>query len=489
MIKNKKVYIILALFIILITALSVKKVMQNDIFFTIATGREILANGYDNMDHLTWHEGLTFYKLRWAFDIIMTLLYNTTGFTGIYILVMIIAVITMLSLFYILIKQKNNVVLAFIATVCSSLIMAGIGTFTARAQIISYLLLLLEVFFIERLLTTNKKRYYIYLFLISVFIVNFHASVWPVTIILVMPFLAEAILNKIIKKKKDIKLVIEDLKIKPLVITLILLLIGSFLSPIGTYTHIYMFKVMGSISSEFILELQPTNLLTSVGMCSMLVVYVIIALATKAKIKVRDLLLFFGLFIMGILAVRNQSFFFIIGMIPLARLVNNFFETYDNEKLLEKLISKLNKNSILALLGIFILIFMLPNIVQRTKEEYVDKTAYPVDATEYILNNLDYQNMRIYDHFNFGSYLEFKGIKTFIDSRCEVYCREFNNVDILEDWYNVVNGEMHYDDLFDKYDIDYAIVYNTERINTYLNKDENYNKLYEDDYFSIYERK
>ena len=328
-----------------------------------------------------------------------------------------------------------------------------------------------------------------YLFLISVFIVNFHASVWPVTIILVMPFLAEAILNKIIKKKKDIKLVIEDLKIKPLVITLILLLIGSFLSPIGTYTHIYMFKVMGSISSEFILELQPTNLLTSVGMCSMLVVYVIIALATKAKIKVRDLLLFFGLFIMAILAVRNQSFFFIIGMIPLTRLVNNFFETYDNEKLLEKLESKLNKNSVITLLGIFILIFMLPNIVQRTKEEYVDKTAYPVDATEYILNNLDYQNMRIYDHFNFGSYLEFKGIKTFIDSRCEVYCREFNNVDILEDWYHVVNGEMHYDDLFDKYDIDYAIVYNTERINTYLNKDENYNKLYEDDYFSIYERK
>ena len=489
MIKNKKVYIILAIFIIFITAVSVRRVMQNDIFFTIATGREMLANGYDNMDHLTWHEGLTFYKLRWAFDIIMTLLYNTTGFTGIYIFVMIIAVITMLSLFYILIKQKNNVVLAFIATVCSSLIMAGIGTFTARAQIISYLLLLLEVFFIERLLTTNKKRYYIYLFLISVFIVNFHASVWPVTIILVMPFLAEAILNKIIKKKKDIKLVIEDLKIKPLVITLILLLIGSFLSPIGTYTHIYMFKVMGSISSEFILELQPTNLLTSVGMCSMLVVYVIIALATKAKIKVRDLLLFFGLFIMAILAVRNQSFFFIIGMIPLTRLVNNFFETYDNEKLLEKLESKLNKNSVITLLGIFILIFMLPNIVQRTKEEYVDKTAYPVDATEYILNNLDYQNMRIYDHFNFGSYLEFKGIKTFIDSRCEVYCREFNNVDILEDWYNVVNGEMHYDDLFDKYDIDYAIVYNTERINTYLNKDENYNKLYEDDYFSIYERK
>lgn len=487
--KNKKVYIILAFFIIIITALSVRRVMQNDIFFTIATGREMLANGYDNMDHLTWHEGLTFYKLRWAFDIVMAILYNITGFTGIYIFVMIIAIITMLSLFYILLKQKNNVVLAFIATVSSSLIMAGIGTFTARAQIISYLILLLEVFFIEKLLTTSKKKYYIYLFLISVFLVNFHASVWPVTIILVMPFLAEAILNKIIKNKKDTKLVIEDLKIKPLVITIIILFVGSFLSPIGTYTHIYMFKVMGTVSSEFILELQPTNLLTSVGMCTMLVVYVVLVLSTKAKIKVRDLLLFFGLFIMAVLAVRNQSFFFIIGMIPLTRIVNNFFETYDNEHLLQKVANKLNKNSVLAILGICILIFIVPAIVQRIGEEYVDKTVYPVDATEYILNNLDYENMRIYNHFNFGSYLEMNGIKAFIDSRSEIFCKEFNNVDILEDWYNVVNGEVHYDDLFDKYNIDYAIVYNTERINTYLKKDENYNKLYEDDYFSIYECK
>ena len=484
--NNRKIYIIFALFIIFITAVSVRRVMQNDIFFTIATGREMLANGYDNMDHLTWHEGLSFYKLRWAFDIIMTLLYNVTGFTGIYIFVIIIAVLTMLSLFYILIKQKNNKVLAFIATICSSLIMAGIGTFTARAQIMSYLFLLLEVFFIERLLLTNKKRYYIYLFLISVLLVNFHASVWPVSIILVMPFLAEAILNKIIKKKKNIKLEIENLNIKPLIITIILLFIGSFLSPIGVYTYIYMFKVMGTISSEFIAELQPTNLLTSLGMCSMLVVYTIIALATKAKIKVRDLLLFFGLFIMAALAVRNQSFFYIIGFIPLTRIVNDFFETYDNEHLLEKLTSKLNKNSLLAILAICILIFMIPAIIQRTMEEYVDKKAYPVDATEYILNNLDYENMRIYDHFNFGSYLEFKGIKTFIDSRCEVYCKEFNNVDILEDWLNVINCTKHYDEIFEKYNIDYAIVYNTEKINTYLSKDENYTKLYEDDYFSIY---
>ena len=49
--------------------MTVTKEMQNDTFFTIATGEHILQEGYDNVDHLTWHENLGFYKLRWAFDV------------------------------------------------------------------------------------------------------------------------------------------------------------------------------------------------------------------------------------------------------------------------------------------------------------------------------------------------------------------------------------------------------------------------------------
>ena len=67
--KNKKLYIVFSMLLIVIILMTVTKEMQNDTFFTIATGEHILQEGYDNVDHLTWHENLGFYKLRWAFDV------------------------------------------------------------------------------------------------------------------------------------------------------------------------------------------------------------------------------------------------------------------------------------------------------------------------------------------------------------------------------------------------------------------------------------
>lgn len=123
-----------------------------------------MQDGYDNVDHLTWHENLGFYKLRWAFDVSIAFIYNIFGFTGIYVFTLIIAGIIVLTLFNILLKQKNNIVISFIATVISTLLMTSSWFFTARGQIISYLGLLLEIYVLERLINTKKKRYYLELF-------------------------------------------------------------------------------------------------------------------------------------------------------------------------------------------------------------------------------------------------------------------------------------------------------------------------------------
>ena len=52
--KNKKLYIVFSMLLIVIILMTVTKEMQNDTFFTIATGEHILQEGYDNVDHLTW---------------------------------------------------------------------------------------------------------------------------------------------------------------------------------------------------------------------------------------------------------------------------------------------------------------------------------------------------------------------------------------------------------------------------------------------------
>ena len=489
--KNKKLYIVFSMLLIVIILMTVTKEMQNDTFFTIATGEHILQEGYDNVDHLTWHENLGFYKLRWAFDVAIAFIYNTFGFAGIYAFVVIIASLTALSLFNILLKQKNNIVLSFIATVISMLLMASNWAFTARGQIISYLLLLLEIYFIEKMISTKQKRYYIIFLVISALIVNFHASVWYMTIILVLPYLAEAIMHKIMKNKnlEKSKIILEPISIKMLIISILCLVLGSFISPIGTYTYTYMFKVIGGISSTFISELQQTDIISSIGMILGLIVIDILMLATKSKMKLSDILLFFGLYFMAILARRNQAFLYLIGTIPVVRLITNFFETYDTENISEKVNDFFSKNWVLGCTTIVIVIGLSSNMVTRIREKYVNEKKYPVGAVNFIKENLDYKNLKIYNSFNYGSYLELSGIPAFVDSRSEIFTEEFNNVTILKDWLETSRGNVNYNYTFEKYKIDYAIVEDKEIINTYISVDKNYEKVFDDETFSIYVKK
>lgn len=418
-------------------------------------------------------------------------IYNTFGFAGIYAFVVIIASLTALSLFNILLKQKNNIVLSFIATVISMLLMTSNWSFTARGQIISYLLLLLEIYFIEKLISTKQKRYYIIFFVMSALIVNFHASVWYMTIILVLPYLAEAIMHKIMKNKnlEKSKIILEPISIKMLIIVILCLVLGSFISPIGIYTYTYMFKVIGGISSTFISELQQTDIISSIGMILGLIVIDILMLATKSKMKLSDILLFFGLYFMAILARRNQAFLYLIGTIPVVRLITNFFETYDTENILEKVNNFFSKNWVLGCTTIVIVIGLSSNMVTRIREKYVNEKKYPVEAVNFIKENLDYKNLKIYNSFNYGSYLELSGIPAFVDSRSEIFTEEFNNVTILKDWLETSRGNVNYNDTFAKYEIDYAIVEDKEIINTYISADENYEKVFDDETFSIYIKK
>ena len=123
------------------------------------------------------------------------------------------------------------------------------------------------------------------------------------------------------------------------------------------------------------------------------------------------------------------------------------------------------------------------------KKELVPEDAYPIQLAEYILENVDTENMRLYNGFNYGSYLEFLGIKTFVDSRSEVFCEEFNpGCTVLKDWYAVAYEE-EYSQIFTKYNITHAITSKQEGLTIQLEEDKNWILIYEDEYWNLYEKK
>ena len=103
--KNKKLYVIFLIFIVILSIGIVEKSMQNDTFFTIAIARDMIdRGGLDGLDHLTQHEGLNFTHSGWIFDLIIYGAYSAFGFFGIYLVTIIVSIIIFIVLFNVFLK-------------------------------------------------------------------------------------------------------------------------------------------------------------------------------------------------------------------------------------------------------------------------------------------------------------------------------------------------------------------------------------------------
>ena len=143
---------------------------------------------------------------------------------------------------------------------------------------------------------------------------------------------------------------------------------------------------------------------------------------------------------------------------------------------------------------------LLSLVMYRGKEDdhFVNESSYPVEASSYILENLDTDNIRLFNEYNYGSYLLYRGIPVFIDSRADLYAPEFNGTkneegkwegrDIFSDYINTSNIGTYYEDKMEQYNITHVIIGKKTKLNMFLSRDDNYKQLYSDDNFVIYER-
>ena len=135
----------------------------------------------------------------------------------------------------------------------------------------------------------------------------------------------------------------------------------------------------------------------------------------------------------------------------------------------------------------------------KIKAPIVNESSYPVEACNYILENIDIENMRIFNEYNYGSYMLYRGIPVFIDSRADLYTPEFNGTknekgkyegrDIFSDYINISNISTYYENKFEQYGITHVLIRKNSKLNMFLSREpDKYIKLYSDDNFVLYER-
>ena len=530
--------ILIGIFCIAITPVT----LQNDTFYTIKIGEHIDQYGVDMKDPFSWHEGLPYTYPHWLYDLITYYIYSAFGMDGIYVCTCILSVILGISLYIVNAKLTKNKVVSFFLTIgVMYLIRSYIA---ARAQLVTFILFVLTVFFIEKFLQTKKVRYAVPLIIIPVLIANLHVAVWPFYFVLFLPFIAEYLIaifaeiviyqkvqtfilklrinlmektkrkeEKILKiktKLKELEDKVDRVKIKReqnlqnpykikltknnavkwLILIAIIASLTGLLTPLGDTPYTYLAKTMEGNTTQNINEHLPMTVSNETEIMCVFVVFLAILMFTKTKIRLCDLFMIAGLCYLMLSSRRQITMFALIGSVILGRLITALMEEYDKEST-EKMLKTASKFIVVLVISVSILIFSYNMAKPKFNDEYIDESSYPVQACDYIIENIDLGKARFYNEYNYGSYMLFRGIPVFIDSRADLYSPEFNGKeDIFMDFINTSSIGQFYEDTFEKYGITHVICYSNSKMNMIIEKtqDSNYKELYKDDNFVVYER-
>ena len=98
-------YFVAVILIIFFVFSIVPKELQNDTFYIVKLGEQIRASGLDRIDHYSWHKNLEYRYPHWLFDVVLSRIYDLFSWAGIYGFTCIMASITIVFIFFRMIKK------------------------------------------------------------------------------------------------------------------------------------------------------------------------------------------------------------------------------------------------------------------------------------------------------------------------------------------------------------------------------------------------
>ena len=528
--------VLIAIFCIAITPVT----LQNDTYYTIKIGEHIQNNGIDMKDQFSWHEDLNYTYPHWLYDLLTYKIYSQFGMMGIYLTTCLLSCILGITLFFVSSKISKNKLISFFVTIGAMYLLKGY--IAARAQLVTFILFILSLYFIEKFLENRKIRYGIGIVLISTLIANLHVAVWPFLFILFLPYIGEYLiavladliiykkvqerllkikikyssnnkeaLEKFQKELDELQAKVSKIKIKRsksiqnpykikitknknvkwLIVIMIICAFTGLLTPLGDTPYTYLAKTMQGNTTKNINEHLPMTIAEQPEVLCTIIIFLAVLTFTKIKIKLSDLFMIGGLAFLMLESRRQLSMFSLIGSVILSKLIVELITCYDKE-LLEKINKKILHPFIIICMIVLVGWQTYDNVKTKYNDKFIDETQYPVKACDYILENIDLSKARFYNEYNYGSYMIYRGIPVFIDSRADLYAPEFSGLkdDIFTDFIDVSSIGTFYEDILEKYNITHVILYSNSKMSMIIDetKDPHYSKIYKDDYFVIYER-
>ena len=294
------------------------------------------------------------------------------------------------------------------------------------------------------------------------------------------------------EKTKQRKVIIKrEENMKWLVIIFIICIFTGLLTPLKDIPYTYMIKSIKGNTMNFISEHQAVDLIHAIPTLVIMLITVALLFSNKIKIRLQDLFMLFGMTILALISYKQFPIFLICTMTIINKLSMQVIPDKIKEKV-TKLIDKILSIKGMIYISLITVAITLWQYKKIAVQNYVDSSEYPVQATKWLKDNykIDKTKMKLFNDFNYGSYLLFNNIPVFIDGRADAYDPVFNGreEDSFLDYMQTSSLQVWYEDTFEKYEITHIITKTNSNFNIFLQRNIRYNKLYDDGTFIIYER-
>ena len=438
---------------------------NEDIWYVMKYGKSILENGFMHIDFLSIHPNLHIVIQQSFSNILFYEIYHFLGSYGFFLLCVIMIALYLFLLYKICMMLSHKNILLSILLSIITVVLLEFSYITPRPQLFTYFHLLLILYIMEDYHFNSSKMIY-FLPVISLLQINLHAALWPSIFLFILPTVAEMILKK-------------DKRVWKILGMMVLMFLVGFINPY-TYENVF-FSIItyDSRINSVITELMPLSLVSpeksvviySIAFYGILAFILLIYMYyKKGKLELRHLFLLGGTTILALTNVRSIAFFLLGSIYPLASYLKDIKWKVRDEFV--------DTKWYFLVIGVFILVLGAFHPNRLTSSVY--------QGGEYLKTHYD-KDIVLYTPFGYGSYVEYLGYHSYMDTRAEVFLKKANHQeDIFIEAMNMEKTCMNYREFIQKYQFDVMMVGKNSCFYYYLKQDHQ-KIVFEDHDYVIFE--
>lgn len=460
---------------------------DNDMWWLLATGREIVENGIPYTNPWSIHEGLNIVVQQWLAAVILYGVYCAFGFMGLKFLVVLqggVLAVVLFGMCRVVSGHRHGsgevfgfaIAIAFISLLAYLSVRPHFYSMTMYALVIT----VLELYRLQ-----HRRRWLILVPILVLVHANLHLSMAPFDLFIIALYLIPDIPALI--RSQGVRCPVAFFRMDhaklPLLIVLLVSALALLANPYGINGALYLVSSYGAAGyGDYINEMGRTGFWTDYGGAAMaMIVLGAIAVGHNGhrRIDVPLTVLFIVCIPLAMMHTRNE---WLVSFFALPLFARSFGTVRLNTADLKIFGSKIINGTVALLLAIGFLAYVAidkwPAIVEDAER---DTSSLPSTAADYLdeytqSHGIEKSSLRLYNSFNSGGYLEWRGYRVFMDPRPELWEPGITGVDrhYYQEFVDLSQGTLSAREVVAEYDFDFLIVYTSSDLATYLKKNDNY---------------